>query len=1123
MENKEKTVLLNVEIKAKEALKELAQLRLRSDELRAAQKALDRTNAETRPQYEALGQQIRALNKEGQRRQKVIQNEINVQNMQESSLERLRAELSLMNQQYASLTKEEATNTKQGHFLAASIEDTTAKLNKAEQELGNYHRQVGNYGVATVSLKAEMKKLTTELVNMKLAGEEGTAEYRKMSEELAKLKDVSGAVSAQTKALASSTRTLDTVTQSITTLTAGFAVYTSAAGLSADSAEEMQKAMKNLQVVAVALSAAITIQNNLQKQSLLYQQAQILLSKIGINQTLRAAAAEAAYTKVKAAGTLGSKLAAAATWLWNAALASNPVVLVALAVAALVAGLYLLVKAFDFSTDAEKNAKKAGEDYEKQQERTAIAVENATNKMNSALSRRTAALQDEILLMLKNGATTEEVAKAKAKAEEEMADIAIKASLEKEKALRAEYKSLQTNIKAQRAQLASLKVGSKAYEEQLKAVNDLIRANNELVGSINVESETRKQAEVDRAEAKQKSIEAGIETDKKAAAESLKKYQDNALRILESQKKLADEQSKLKAVSVAKDFASQTKWESEEFERLKKHEIEKLKLQKQFGKISDSEHSDALKILDAGATAFYAQQLQGTRDHYAERLKAIKASIALSEEEEKQATRNKYNSDIAELKEHNKKVMAEYDALAIKTQTASANEITGLGALTEAERKRYAELQNMAFENAAVITALEKQKLEEIEALNKASVLKKVGEIDEVISGQYALDLAKFTDNEKMKLRIEKEMTRKKIAQLKDLLAAEPDPKLKLEIQKKLYAEEAKMRDVNSNLILSALHNELANATLTAEERYKTKRKFLKLELEAAEGNSEREAAIFADMAEARNEYMQQTISNVGTWAGATMEVLSTIDKVKTDRENVEMAKYLEDNEAKLEALDSRLERGAISQEEYNSKVSELEAEKAGKEKKLAYDQAKRSKQMAIMNATIQAGLAIASSLAQSPVAIGPIPNPAGIASLALATLMGGMAMATAISTPLPKASRGILLRGRSHAQGGIPIEAEGGEAIINRKSTSMFAPLLSAINEAGGGVKFAAGGIPVAMKSDGGYKQRSDERRDQSISKEELDEVVKTIKELKIFVAVSDIRKADEKYTEINDTNPNY
>jgi hypothetical protein len=60
----------------------------------------------------------------------------------------------------------------------------------------------------------------------------------------------------------------------------------------------------------------------------------------------------------------------------------------------------------------------------------------------------------------------------------------------------------------------------------------------------------------------------------------------------------------------------------------------------------------------------------------------------------------------------------------------------------------------------------------------------------------------------------------------------------------------------------------------------------------------------------------------------------------------------------------------------------------------------------------------------------------------------------------------GTLLKGRSHKQGGIPIEAEGGEAIINKRSTAMFGNLLSAINVAGGGIPLAARGAIVGGAS---------------------------------------------------------
>ena len=63
--------------------------------------------------------------------------------------------------------------------------------------------------------------------------------------------------------------------------------------------------------------------------------------------------------------------------------------------------------------------------------------------------------------------------------------------------------------------------------------------------------------------------------------------------------------------------------------------------------------------------------------------------------------------------------------------------------------------------------------------------------------------------------------------------------------------------------------------------------------------------------------------------------------------------------------------------------------------------------------------------------------------------------------------ARGGMVHGRSHAQGGEKfavggrvVELEGGEAVINKKSTAMFKPLLSNINVAGGGRKFADGGL---------------------------------------------------------------
>lgn len=98
--------------------------------------------------------------------------------------------------------------------------------------------------------------------------------------------------------------------------------------------------------------------------------------------------------------------------------------------------------------------------------------------------------------------------------------------------------------------------------------------------------------------------------------------------------------------------------------------------------------------------------------------------------------------------------------------------------------------------------------------------------------------------------------------------------------------------------------------------------------------------------------------------------------------------------------------------------------------------------------------------------------NPLTLPLAANANIQGGVIIGTGAAQAAKvagvKFSKGDILEGKSHAEGGIPFsiggllgfEAEGGESIINKKSTSMFAPLLSAINVAGGGKRFAKGDV---------------------------------------------------------------
>lgn len=100
-----------------------------------------------------------------------------------------------------------------------------------------------------------------------------------------------------------------------------------------------------------------------------------------------------------------------------------------------------------------------------------------------------------------------------------------------------------------------------------------------------------------------------------------------------------------------------------------------------------------------------------------------------------------------------------------------------------------------------------------------------------------------------------------------------------------------------------------------------------------------------------------------------------------------------------------------------------------------------------------------------------PLPT---VASPAIGTAFAAAAIAQGLANlaqinGVQFAEGGVVLRGPSHAQGGIPIEAEGNEIILTKGvyNNPNLRAQASALNVAGGGRKFAAGGVPF---TDGGF-----------------------------------------------------
>ena len=180
--------------------------------------------------------------------------------------------------------------------------------------------------------------------------------------------------------------------------------------------------------------------------------------------------------------------------------------------------------------------------------------------------------------------------------------------------------------------------------------------------------------------------------------------------------------------------------------------------------------------------------------------------------------------------------------------------------------------------------------------------------------------------------------------------------------------------------------------------------------------------------------------------AKQVLSIMSTLNDMVSTIENDQLDDYKKGQDARKKELEKRLKAGEISEEQYNKEVQSLDAETAQKEKELNYEQAKREKAMAIMNATLNAAAAIIASLAQSPIAIGPVPNPAGIASLALATTMGIVQVAAAAATPLPKFATGGIVGGSDYNDG-IVARISSGEMVLNKGQQAQLFDALSSSN----------------------------------------------------------------------------
>ena len=285
--------------------------------------------------------------------------------------------------------------------------------------------------------------------------------------------------------------------------------------------------------------------------------------------------------------------------------------------------------------------------------------------------------------------------------------------------------------------------------------------------------------------------------------------------------------------------------------------------------------------------------------------------------------------------------------------------------------------------------------------------------------------------------------------------------KAKLDAQKKAFNDEVASTELE-------LEQELADEGFHSD-------RIIKKQIEGHKKETEEAKKAAEEQKEVRKQTIQQVINLVST----VFDSISKISQIAFEAENARFEKAIEVRKGNIENLNEDLQNATGLQKKFLIQQVKQEQEALNKEteakKKAAKKQAENQKAIQIVQAIIGGALGIVNAFA--------LPAPASFFAAAATAI----AVATEIAViASQKFAKGGILNGPSHSQGGIQTsfgELEGGEAVINKHSTRQFLPLLSEINAAGGGRRFAQGGIltsPISAPNVGSAQTDINGRFDQ-------------------------------------------
>lgn len=433
-------------------------------------------------------------------------------------------------------------------------------------------------------------------------------------------------------------------------------------------------------------------------------------------------------------------------------------------------------------------------------------------------------------------------------------------------------------------------------------------------------------------------------------------------------------------------------------------------------------NDEAFLTAKAELTRRYNEKEISSQEEYSERLYQLEVATLtarLAAHKDKGADRAKIENELQEkTKKHsedalkkqleNEKKAAELtkEGAAIITEVETDKTkaaMDGEEVRYQAELKKFKETQVLYENQAAVLEAIEKKHQNKLSKIAQDGFDRRIATME---SG-YKVDRVSITADYSTQIAAERPNSSKAATKTKERDYALLE--LDLKHLEDLKAELEKITADKNALGIKLSQEDLAKYNLKLEE---TKAKINELTASKAKsdggffsgtgkgslfGVSQEEwNTFFANIDTGKNkaENLATALNAVGGLSQEGFQLASKAIELTNAKENKAFNEYKKNNEKKKKDLKSRYDAGLVSQEQYNARVEEMEAEEEAKREEMEIKQAKRTKALNLVQSIINTALSVTKTLAQWG-------WPAGAAPAAIVAAFGAAQTALIAAQPI--------------------------------------------------------------------------------------------------------------------------